>query len=106
MSTEPKPEVMRFLNRHDVGLLKIGMRVSASGQHGTVRRVHEPSWVDHKTRVFMKELASVTVQLDGEIPYENGVIAWRSFPCEDIFILSMWERWNEQGDQYGLTSSI
>ena len=84
----------RFLTSYDVGLLEIGMRVSASGQHGTVRRVHEPSWVDHKTRAFKQKLASADVQLDTTRPYENGTVASRSFPCEVIFILP-----NSQGHE-------
>jgi hypothetical protein len=76
-----------LLTRYDVGKLKPGMRVTAAGKLGTVRNVHEPSWVDHRTRAFRQELQSADITLDDEAPYASGIVPSRSFSCGEIQIL-------------------
>ena len=49
----------------DVGKLKFRDRVYVKGKLGTVISVHEPEWIDHKTKAFCKVLQGATARKVG-----------------------------------------
>jgi hypothetical protein len=55
------------MTKYDVGKLNRHDRVIADGRIGTVTSVHEPEWIDHKTRGFRKELQGADIEFDHEL---------------------------------------
>lgn len=55
-----------MMNKHDVGVLNYGDQVIASGRQGKVASVHEPRWIDHKTKQQMHEFQGA------DIVFANG----------------------------------
>ena len=70
------------MNKYEVGKLETGMQVMVGGQVGVVTGVHEPEWIDHKTKAFRKELQGADVRFSGDEGCRGYVWA------EDITILS------------------
>ena len=59
-----------MMTKHDVGVLQCGDQVIASGRQGKVASVHEPRWIDHKTKQQMHEFQGADVVFaDGDIAY-------------------------------------
>lgn len=81
MNNQMKIEETRHtLNKACVGMLDHGNRVFVCGYgKGTVKKVYEPEWIDHKTKCFRKELQSAVVQLDSGECFD--------FPCNRIIKL-------------------
>jgi hypothetical protein len=75
------------LTENDIGILRPGMAVEALGRKGIVRNVHEPSWVDHRTKRFCKVLQSADVVFDEEPAYSNGVVPAISVGFDEIEII-------------------
>lgn len=64
------------MTKYDVGILKIRDCVRVEGQEGVVVDVHEPEWIDHRTRAFRKEFAGADIRFKDEeftvyIPAKN-----------------------------------
>ena len=68
------------MNKNDIGALKPGMTVTVarkrsalgmatSFERGEIVNVHEPEWVDHATKIHMKELQGADVRLNGKNVY-------------------------------------
>ena len=55
------------MTKYDVGKLKRHDRVIADGRIGTVTSVHEPEWIDHKTRGLRKEFQGADIEFDHEL---------------------------------------
>jgi hypothetical protein len=55
------------MTKYDLGKLKRHDRVIADGRIGTVTSVHEPEWIDHKTRGFRKEFQGADIEFDHEL---------------------------------------
>ncbi len=53
------------MTKYDVGKLKVGDRVKVIDDYGVVTNVHEPEWIDHKTRAFRKEFQSADIRFEG-----------------------------------------
>jgi len=71
------------MNKHDIGKLTQGMRVNVEGKIGTVVSVHEPQWVDHKTRTFQHVLQGADIVLDAEPEHA------KYFQCAHIDIIEV-----------------
>ncbi|MDI1301994.1 MAG: hypothetical protein PSX71_08825 [bacterium] len=52
------------MNKSDVGVLNRGDAVIVDGSAGIVVSVHEPEWVNNKTRAFCKELQGADIKFD------------------------------------------
>ena len=52
------------MTKYDVGVLSRGDQVLASGRLGKIASVHEPKWVDHKTKRHMHEFQGADVTFD------------------------------------------
>ena len=63
------------MNKNEVGVLKRGDTVLVKGKKGIACSVHEPEWVDHKTRSNQIEFQGADIRLDGRNSY---------FHAEDI----------------------
>jgi len=58
------------MTKYDVGVLSRGDQVLASGRLGKIASVHEPKWVDHKTKRHMHEFHGADVTFnDGGATY-------------------------------------
>ena len=58
------------MTKYDVGKLKVRDRVTVDGKPGMVVSVHEPEWIDHKTRAFCKEFQGANIRMDGGVRSE------------------------------------
>ena len=57
------------MNKHDVGKLQRGMKVTARGKEGVVCSVHEPEWICHKTNTHCKEFQGADIRIAGQNNY-------------------------------------
>ena len=54
------------MTKYDIGILKSGDRVRVNGREGVVTNIHEPEWIDHRTRAFKKEFQSADIRFEDE----------------------------------------
>ncbi len=69
-----------FMTKYDIGKLSHRDRVSVNGRKGTVVSVHEPQWIDHKTRAQQHVLQGADIAFDDEPEIT------RYIHCEDIIL--------------------
>jgi len=57
------------MKNSDIGVLSRGDTVLVLGIKGIVCSVHEPEWVDHKTRSHQIEFQGADIRVDGRNSY-------------------------------------